>query len=208
MTETAPIVFVVDDDPWVHKALRRLFHSIGFRVEGFASAEAFLAPPLPDAPSCLVLDVKMPGLSGLDLQQAFADKHCSIPIVFITGHGDVPMSVKAMRAGAIDFLLKPFDNDDLVTAVRRAIARHVDDRKEEAALSHLQERLARLTPREREVLDGVVQGLLNKQIARRLRVTEKTVKFHRAHVMEKMQAESVAELVRMAERVGIMPQRS
>jgi RNA polymerase sigma factor (sigma-70 family) len=205
MTTTAAIVFVVDDDPSVRKALGRLLRSFRFQVETFPSAEKFLERELPDAPGCLVLDVRMPGRDGLELQRSLSEAHVTLPIVFITGHGDIPMTVRAMKAGAVDFLPKPFDDEDLLNAVRQAIARDGQARHERADLTVLRQRVDSLTPREREVLELVVSGLLNKQVGHRLGVTEKTVKVHRAQAMHKMQAGSLAELVRMAEKVGIMP---
>jgi FixJ family two-component response regulator len=205
MTDAAPIVFIVDDDPSIRKALGRLLRSFGFQVETFPSAQKFLEHELPDAPGCLVLDVPMPGLDGLELQRSLSEANVTLPIVFITGHGDIPMTVRAMKSGAVDFLPKPFDDQDLLNAVRQAIAKDVQARHERADVAVLQQRVDSLTPREREVLELVVSGLLNKQVGHRLGVTEKTIKVHRAQVMHKMQAGSLAELVRMAEKVGIKP---
>jgi FixJ family two-component response regulator len=196
-------VFVVDDDPSVRKALGRLLRSAGLRAEAFASAQDFLAQERPDAPGCLVLDVQMPGLSGLELQRTLDEENVRLPIVFITGHGDIPMSVRAMKAGAADFLPKPFDDQNLLDAVRQAVAKDTEARRQRADLSVLQERVESLTHREREVLGLVVSGMLNKQIGHRLGVTEKTVKVHRGQVMRKMQAGSLAELVRMAQKLDI-----
>jgi len=203
MTDLVPIVFVIDDDPSVRKALGRLLKSLRFRVEMFTSAEEFLQQPLPDVPACVILDVHMPGLSGLDLQRTLADSSGGLPIVFITGHGDIPMTVRAMKAGAVDFLAKPFNDLDLLAAVRQAIARHAQARQARAELAEIQERAESLSPREREVMAHVVSGMLNKQTGHQLGVTEKTIKVHRAHVMRKMRADSLAELVRMAERIGV-----
>lgn len=204
MNDPVPVVFVVDDDPSVRKALGRLLRTAGLSVETFASAEEFLQHVLPDAPGCLIVDVRMPGLSGLDLQHRLTDTNIGLPVVFITGHGDIPMTVRAMKAGAVDFLPKPFDESSLLHAVRQAIARSVRTRRQSAEGAAIRQRLESLTPREREVLELVVRGMLNKQIAHRLEVTEKTVKVHRAQVMRKMQADSLAGLVQMAGRIGLM----
>jgi FixJ family two-component response regulator len=198
-------VFLVDDDPSVRKALTRLIKAAGYQVEAFASARDFLEwRNGPDRGSgCLILDVRMPGLSGLDLQQELLATHAQLPIIFITGHGDIPMSVKAMKHGAVDFLPKPIKDTVLLKAVEQALARADHDLAEREELENIQRRLESLTPREREVLALVVKGLLNKQIAFQLGTVEKTVKVHRARVMEKMEVQSLAELVRIAERVGI-----
>jgi FixJ family two-component response regulator len=201
MKEPAPIVFVIDDDRMVREGLQSLIRSVGLRVETFASAQDFLSAKRPDAPACLVLDVRMPGLSGLDLQQKLSEEKLSIPIIFITGHGDIPMSVRAMKDGAHEFLTKPVRGQDLLDAVQKAIASDTAVRKERAELSDIRARFDSLTPREREVLDLVVAGLLNKQIADRLGTSELTVKTHRAHVMEKTKADSLAHLVRMSEQL-------
>jgi FixJ family two-component response regulator len=205
MSDSDAIVFVVDDDPSVRKALGRLLKAAGFRAETFATADEFLRRPPPEAPACVILDVELPGLSGLDLQRALAERDADLPVVFITGHGDIPMSVRAMKAGAADFLPKPFDDEQLLAAVRQAVARHALARQAGAEATVLRRRAASLSPREREVLALVVSGLLNKQVGHRLAVTEKTVKAHRAQVMRKMQAASLAELVRMAGRIGLAP---
>jgi FixJ family two-component response regulator len=203
MTVPEAIVFVVDDDPSVRISTERLVRSFGFKVQTFASAQEFLDSQRPDCPACLVLDVRLPGLSGLDLQTELARSGVQIPIIFITGHGDIQMTVQAMKAGAVEFLTKPYRTRELLNAIGAAIER---DRSAHRALREaedLRERYAQLTPREREVMALVVAGLLNKQIAGELATTERTIKFHRAHIMRKMQADSLAELVRMANRLGI-----
>ena len=205
MTPTAPVVFVVDDDSSVRDSLRRLISSVGFGVEVFPSAQAFLKARRPDVPGCLVLDVRLPGLSGLDLQRELADTDGALPIIFLTGHGDIPMSVRAMKAGAVEFLTKPFREQDLLDAIRSAIERDRSMRIDRQELLGLRSRYGSLTPRERDVLARIVAGLLNKQIAGELGTSEATVKEQRAHVMAKMQAGSVAELVRFASRLGISP---
>lgn len=208
MTRVPPVVFVVDDDPSVRQSLTRLIEATGYAVEGFASAREFLERERYAGPSCLVLDVRMPGLSGLDLQEALAGAGRRISIVFVSGHGDISMSVRAMKGGAVDFLTKPFDDKELLTAIERAVARDVHDRDDEARLAEVQKRMKTLTPREVEVFALVVTGMLNKQIASRLGIVEKTVKVHRARVMEKMRARSVAELVRLADRLGVIVPKS
>jgi RNA polymerase sigma factor (sigma-70 family) len=201
--ECEHVVFIVDDDASVRKSLERLVRSVGLRGKTFASAPEFLECAASDGPSCLVLDVRMPGASGLALQETLAAAGQSIPIIFITGHGDISMSVRAMKAGAVDFLAKPFNDQDLLEAVQEAIARDREAREKRAALQAIQQRVALLTPRERDVLALVVAGLLNKQIAAELGMSEKTVKVHRAQVMQKMQVSSVAQLVLLAEKVGL-----
>jgi FixJ family two-component response regulator len=203
MKVTDPIVFIVDDDASVCKALNRLIRSVGLKAESFPSANEFLNREPHDGPACLVLDVRMPGLSGLDLQNELAARDYPIPIIFITGHGDIPMSVKAMKAGAVDFLPKPFSDQELLDAIHAAIEKDAHAREERAELSKIQNRINSLTPREREVFSWVITGMLNKQIAAELGASEKTIKVHRARVMEKMGVQSVAELVHLAEKAGM-----
>ena len=197
----APVVFVVDDDPSVRSSLKFLMSSVGLQVESFDSADALLQRKLPDAPSCLVLDVRLRGLSGLDFQRELAARNCHMPIIFITGHGDIPMSVRAMKAGAIEFLTKPFRDQDLLDAVRIALAKDRERCERKKEVSDLKERFNSLTPREQEVISMVVSGMLNKQIADQLATAENTVKVHRSRAMEKMQAQSVAELVKMIDKL-------
>jgi FixJ family two-component response regulator len=204
MTVTASVVFVVDDDPSVRKSLTRVVTSAGYTVETFASARDFLTRAPFVGPCCVVLDVRMPGLSGLELQEALAGAGRRVPIVFITGHGDISMSVKAMKDGAVDFLTKPFEVENLLTAVHRALTKDIKELGEEGRIAEVLERVKLLTPRETEVFALVVTGMLNKQIAGELGIGEKTVKVHRARVMEKMQAGSVADLVRLADRAGVV----
>jgi FixJ family two-component response regulator len=204
MTCPAAIVLVVDDDASVRKSLSRVISEAGYRVEAYASSREFLARVPEAGPSCLVLDVRMPGITGLELQQTLAGAVHEIPIVFITGHGDIPMSVKAMKAGAVDFLTKPFARKDLLDAIARAVAKDTRDLGMEARDDEIRGRVKLLTPRESQVFALVVTGMLNKQIASELGIGEKTVKVHRARVMEKMQAGSVATLVRLAYAAGII----
>jgi FixJ family two-component response regulator len=196
-------VYVVDDDVGIGRALCRLIRSVGLDAVAFSSAQAFLDHPRSTRPACLVLDVRMPGLGGLDLQAKLGDARHTLPIVFITGHGNVPTSVRAMKGGAVDFLQKPFNEDELIAAVQRALALSRQAQCEAAARAEVERRVRTLTPRERQVMALVVKGLLNKQIAAELGAAEKTVKVHRGRVMQKMQASSVADLVRMAERIGL-----
>ena len=200
---TEAMVFVVDDDVGTRESLKNLIRSVGLRVEAFASAQDFLRSTRPDVPGCLVLDVRLPGLSGLDLQKRMAEAELAMPIVFISGHGDIPMSVRAMKAGAVEFLTKPFRDQDLLDAIQQALERDRNAREQRAEITELRSRYRLLTPREREVMALVVTGLLNKQIAGELGTSEASVKVHRQHVMEKMRAGSLAALVRMADRVGI-----
>jgi FixJ family two-component response regulator len=197
------IIAVVDDDPSVREGLSSLIRSAGLRVETFASAQEFLSRSGAETFSCLVLDLQMPGLSGLDLQKHMAEAEIEIPIVFLTGHGDIPASVRAMKAGAVQFLTKPFDEQDLLQAIQEAIERDRIGREQQAHLRDVRDRYDSLTGREREVMQQVVSGLLNKQIAAVLEITEFTVKIHRGQVMRKMRADSVADLVRMAGQLGI-----
>jgi FixJ family two-component response regulator len=197
------IVFVVDDDESMRVALTYLFQSMNLHVEVFSTATAFLESELPNTASCLVLDIRLPGVNGLEFQGVLAKAGIHIPIVFMTGHGDIPMSVKAMKAGAIDFLPKPFRDQDMLDAVTRALDQDRKRRDEEKAVTQLRHLFESLTRREREVLTLVISGLMNKQIAHRLEISEITVKIHRGHVMKKMEARSLADLVRMAEMLGI-----
>jgi FixJ family two-component response regulator len=198
-----PTVFVIDDDPLMLDALSTLFRSIELRVEVFASATEFLQHKLPPVPSCLVLDIRLPRLSGFDLQAELGRLGLKMPIVFITGHGDVPMSVKAMKAGAVDFLTKPFRDQELLDAVTGALERDRNRRKEEDSRLNVRDRFTSLTPRERQIMALVAAGLMNKQVGGKLGISERTVKIHRGQVMRKMQAKSLAELVLMAETLGI-----
>src|SRR6266850_2464437 len=206
MNEPDAVVFVVDDDPSVRRSTERLLRSAGLKVQTFSSAREFLVSHRSDGPACLVLDVRMPGLSGIDLQRELAQSGIRIPIIFITAHGDIPMTVRAMKAGAVEFLTKPFRSRGLLDAVRTAIERDRSAHKERSETGELRQRYEQLTPREREVMPLVAAGLLNKQVAGELATTERTIKFHRAHIMHKMRAESLADLVRMAEKLGASSQ--
>jgi FixJ family two-component response regulator len=203
MTAADAMIFVVDDDIGTRESLKNLIRSVGLRVEVFASAQDFLRSTRPDVPGCLVLDVRLPGLSGLDLQKRMAEVELEIPIVFISGHGDIPMSVRAMKAGAVEFLTKPFREQELLDAIQQALERDRNAREQRAEITELRSRYRLLTPRERQVMALVVTGLLNKQIAGELGTSEASVKVHRQHVMAKMRAGSLAALVRMADRVGV-----
>ena len=208
MTTAEAMVFVVDDDVGTRESLKNLIRSVGLRAETFASAQDFLRSTRPDVPSCLVLDVRLPGLSGLDLQKRMTEVELAIPIVFVSGHGDIPMSVRAMKAGAVEFLTKPFREQELLDAIQQALERDRNAREQRAEIAELRSRYRLLTPREREVMALVVTGLLNKQVAGELGTSEASVKVHRQHVMEKMRAGSLAALVRMADRVGVDPPKS
>jgi FixJ family two-component response regulator len=205
MGERGATVFVIDDDASVRKSLSRLLRSLGFDVETFASAEQFLERGRYQGVGCIVLDVRMPGLSGMDLQDELNKIDCTLPIVFITGHGEIPMSVRAMKRGAVDFLSKPFDDEELLRAVNEAVERGRSAEAERADAGDALRHIELLTPREREILRYVISGMLNKQIAFKLDIAEKTVKVHRGRIMEKLEVGSVAELVRLAERAGIEP---
>ena len=203
MRKAKPTVFIVDDDSSVRKAIRRLVSSVDFEAQVFSSAKEFLEARLPKTPACLVLDVQMPELSGLDLQKELIQKQIDIPIIFITGHGDIPMGVKAMKDGAVDFLPKPFDDTDLLGAIDRAIDKDIQNKRQCREVANIKCRLNTLTPKEVEVLRWVITGMLNKQIASKMGTVEKTIKVHRGRVMHKMQVTSVAELVRLAQKAQI-----
>jgi len=203
LRQSNAVIAIVDDDPSVREGLESLIRSAGWRVETFASAQEFLARPRAEAPCCLILDLQLPGLSGLDLQKRMAEVELEIPIVFLTGHGNIPASVQAMKAGAVEFLTKPFDEEELLQAIREALERDRRNRQRHAEISELRGRHELLTAREQEAMQQVVAGLLNKQVAGELKISEFTVKVHRGQVMRKMGADSLADLVRMAEKLGI-----
>ena len=208
LLDPAGVVFVVDDDPSIRSAIKRLVESVGSHVELFASATEFLDHHFPNVPSCVVTDIRLPGISGLDLQRRLLQSNNDIPIIFITAHGDISMSVRAMKAGAVEFLTKPFRDQDLLDAIHYALERDRVRRHQEVEIASLRERLESLTPREQEVLPWVISGLLNKQIAAEIGATEATVKVHRSQLTRKMGAESLADLIRMAEKMGIPVRRS
>lgn len=207
MTSSDATVFIVDDDPLILDALKQLIKSVGLGTQTFSSAEEFLEQDLPETPSCLILDIRMPRLSGFDLQDELAKRGLTIPIIFVTGHGSVPLSVRAMKGGAVDFIQKPFEDQDLLDAIHHAIEKDRQTRMEQAEIREIKRRVESLTPRENEVLVLAAAGMLNKQIAYDLGMSENTVKTHRARIMRKMKVASLAELVRLTERAGIRPDK-
>ncbi len=206
MIDNTTIAYVIDDDPAIRKALGRLFKSVDIQAATFATAEEFLSHSLPDVNSCVVVDVCMPGVSGLDLQRILAERNSQIPIIFITGHGDIPMAVCAMKSGAVNFLRKPFEDHELLSTVQQAIECHAHKRQANATVAEIQKRAELLTAREREVMTLVVTGMLNKQTGQKLGIAEKTIKVHRSRIMSKMQADSLVELVHLAEKIGVAAQ--
>ena len=208
MTLSEAAVFIVDDDSLIRDSLKQLVKSAGLQADTFSSAQAFLEEELPDKPSCLILDIRMPGLSGLSLQDELIKRGISIPIIFITGHGTVPMSVRAMKAGAVDFLQKPFEDQELLDVIHHSIEQNRQTRLKKAEINEIEQYIKSLTPREHEILVLVTTGMLNKQIAYKLEMSENTVKTHRARIMRKMEVTSLAELVRATEKAGIHPQKS
>ena len=203
LREPEAVIAIVDDDPSVQRGLQRLIRSAGWKAETFASAQEFLARPRAESPNCVLLDLQLPGLSGLDLQKRMAEVGLETPIVFLTGHGDIPASVQAMKAGAVQFLTKPVDEQELLRAIEEAVERDRHTRQQQVEMNELRGRYESLTAREQEVMQQVISGMLNKQIAAELNITEDTVKFHRGHIMRKMRADSLADLVRMAKNLAI-----